>query len=253
MLQLSKFVMRKMFTAFFIAMGTGKEMRISIVLVAPARAENVGAAARAMKTMGFSEMRIVDSRAHLEPAAGWVAHGSGDVLDKITCYQTLEEALADVDFTIATTARSRARFHYYATPQELVPMIEEKAGWMQHAALVFGREDSGLTNEELTLADVLTGVPMVADYPSLNLGQAVMVYCYQLSALVQNLPEPITRSDENQLLALRTRADALLRKLQVDEDVKLADWLQQRIGLLEQRDTAMLHRLLHDIEKKLPD
>ena len=86
-----------MFTAFFIAMGTGKEMRISIVLVAPARAENVGAAARAMKTMGFSEMRIVDSRAHLEPAAGWVAHGSGDVLDKITCYQTLEEALADVD------------------------------------------------------------------------------------------------------------------------------------------------------------
>jgi tRNA/rRNA methyltransferase len=52
---------------------------------------------------------------------------------------------------------------------------------MNHAALVFGREDSGLTNEELALADVLTGVPMVADYPSLNLGQSVMVYCYQLA------------------------------------------------------------------------
>jgi tRNA/rRNA methyltransferase len=50
-----------------------------------------------------------------------------------------------------------------------------------HAALVFGREDSGLTNEELALADVLTGVPMAADYPSLNLGQSVMVYCYQLA------------------------------------------------------------------------
>jgi tRNA/rRNA methyltransferase len=52
---------------------------------------------------------------------------------------------------------------------------------------VFGREDSGLTNEELELADVLTGVPMVADYPSLNLGQAVMVYCYQLASLMQTL------------------------------------------------------------------
>ena len=228
-------------------------MRVSIVLVAPARAENVGAAARAMKTMGFEELRIVDSRVHLEPAAGWVAHGSGDVLENTKCYQTLEEALADVDFTIATTARSRARFHYYVTPQELVPVLEERSGWLGHAALVFGREDSGLTNEELALADLLTGVPMVADYPSLNLGQAVMVYCYQLSVLVQNLPEPITRSDENQLQALRARADSLLQKLQVAGDVKLADWLQQRIGLLEQRDTAMLHRLLHDIEKKLAD
>lgn len=228
-------------------------MRISIVLVAPARAENVGAAARAMKTMGFSEMRIVDSRAHLEPAAGWVAHGSADVLENVSCYQTLEEALADVDFTVATTARSRARFHYYATPQELVPLLEEKAGWMKHAALVFGREDSGLSNEELALADVLTGVPMVADYPSLNLGQAVMVYCYQLSALVQNLPQSITGSDENQLLALRARAASLLKKVGAADDVKLADWLQQRMGLLGQRDTAMLHRLLHDIEKKLSD
>ncbi|EHC28051.1 RNA methyltransferase TrmH family, partial [Salmonella enterica subsp. enterica serovar Adelaide str. A4-669] len=55
---------------------------------------------------------------------------------------------------------------------------------MRHAALVFGREDSGLTNDELALADVLTGVPMAADYPSLNLGQAVMVYCYQLAGLI---------------------------------------------------------------------
>ena len=228
-------------------------MRLSIVLVSPARAENVGAAARAMKTMGFTDMRIVDSRAHLEPAAGWVAHGSGDILENITSYQTLEEALHDVDFTVATTARSRARFHYYATPQELLPMLEEKSEWISHAALVFGREDSGLTNEELALADVLSGVPLVADYPSLNLGQAVMVYCYQLSALRQKLSQSITRSDENQLQALRQRAAALLENVGAAHDHKLADWLQQRIGLLEQRDTAMLHRLLHDIEKKLTD
>ncbi len=228
-------------------------MRLSIVLVSPARAENIGAAARAMKTMGFSDLRIVESEAHLEPATRWVAHGSGDIIDNITSYSTLADALHDVDFTVATTARSRAKFHYYATPQELLPMLAEKAQWMGHAALVFGREDSGLTNDELALADVLTGVPMVADYPSLNLGQAVMVYCYQLSSLLQHPPQPVAPGGENQLQALRARITALLSQLEVADDVKLADWLQQRIGLLEQRDTAMLHRLLHDIEKKLTE
>ena len=177
-------------------------MHLSIVLVAPARAENIGAAARAMKTMGFTDLRIVDSTAHLEPAARWVAHGSGDILDNITTYATLADALHDISFTVATTARSRAKFHYYATPAELVPMLEEKSQWLEKAALVFGREDSGLTNEELELADVLTGAPMVADYPSLNLGQAVMVYCYQLASLMQ-IPQPQPEAaNENQLAAL---------------------------------------------------
>ena len=228
-------------------------MRLTIILVGPARAENVGAAARAMKTMGFRDLRIVDSEAHLAPAARWVAHGSGDILDGITTYSTLAEALHDVDFTVATTARSRARFHYYATPQQLLPLLEEKANWMTHTALVFGREDAGLTNEELALADVLTGVPMVADYPSLNLGQAVMVYCYQLASLIQ-IPQPQnTGTDENQLAALRARVENLLLRLDVADDQKMADWLHQRLGRLEQRDTAMLHRLLHDIEKKLAE
>ncbi|AIE62592.1 tRNA/rRNA methyltransferase [Enterobacter hormaechei] len=228
-------------------------MHLSIVLVAPARAENIGAAARAMKTMGFTDLRIVDSTAHLEPAARWVAHGSGDILDNITTYATLADALHDISFTVATTARSRAKFHYYATPAELVPMLEEKSLWLEKAALVFGREDSGLTNEELELADVLTGAPMVADYPSLNLGQAVMVYCYQLASLIQISQPPVTVSDENQLAALRVRADKLLEQLGVADDQKMVDWLQQRLGRLEQRDTAMLHRLLHDIEKKLAE
>lgn len=228
-------------------------MHLSIVLVSPARAENIGAAARAMKTMGFTDLRIVASEAHLEPAARWVAHGSGEILDNITTYATLADALQDVSFTVATTARSRAKFHHYATPDELLPILTEKSGWLPRAALVFGREDSGLTNEELALADVLTGVPMVADYPSLNLGQAVMVYCYQLASLMQ-IPSPAPNAaDENQLRALRSRTRALMSRLDVADDQKLADWLHQRLGLLTQRDTAMLHQLLHDIEKKLPE
>lgn len=228
-------------------------MHVSIVLVSPARPENVGAAARAMKTMGFSDLRIVDSEAHRQEGARWVAHGSVDIIDNARFFPTLADALADIDFTVATTARSRAKFHYYATPAELLPLMQEKSQWMERAALVFGREDSGLTNEELALADVLTGVPMVADYPSLNLGQAVMVYCYQLASLMQQRNEPVVIQSEEQLKALRLRARSLLRTLGVADDVKLADWLEQRLGLFAQRDTAMLHRLLHDIEKKLAE
>ncbi|MEX9252730.1 tRNA/rRNA methyltransferase [Pseudenterobacter timonensis] len=228
-------------------------MHLSIVLVSPARAENIGAAARAMKTMGFTDLRIVASEAHHEPAARRVAHGSGDIIDNITHYETLADALHDISFTVATTARSRAKFHYYATPEELVPLLAEKSQWLGRAALVFGREDSGLTNEELALADVLTGVPMAADYPSLNLGQAVMVYCYQLASLMQIAAPQAAGADEHQLVALRARTQSLLSRLGVADDIKMADWLDQRLGLLEQRDTAMLHRLLHDIEKKLAE
>lgn len=228
-------------------------MRVIIILVAPARAENIGAAARAMKTMGFNELRIVDSEAHLEPAARYVAHGSTDVIDNAACYPTLAAALHDVDFTVATTARSRARYHYYATPQQLLALLEERRGWTPTTALVFGREDSGLTNDELALADVLTGVPMVADYPSLNLGQAVMVYCWQLASLINAKACDETPVSDGQLTALRKRVAALLEKLDVADDTKMADWLQQRLGFSGQRDTAMLHRLLHDIEKKLTD
>lgn len=122
----------------------------------------------------------------------------------------------------------------------------------RRAALVFGREDSGLTNEELALADLLTGVPMQADYPSLNLGQAVMVYCYQLASLMGVSTPKETAASEGQLKALRRRADALLNALEVGDDQKLRDWLHQRLGALQQRDTAMLHTLLHDIEKNSP-
>ena len=78
-----------------------------------------------------------------------------------------------------------------------------------------------------------------------------MVYCYQLATLIQQPAKSDTTADQHQLQALRERAMALLTTLAVADDIKLVDWLQQRLGLLEHRDTAMLHRLLHDIEKNI--
>ncbi|KAA6045404.1 tRNA/rRNA methyltransferase [Pantoea sp. Bo_7] len=228
-------------------------MSFPLILVSPTRPENIGAAARAMKTMGFTELRIVASDAWQEPAARRVAHGAGEILDNVQTYATLSDALADVDFSVATTARSRAKFRYYATPVQVETILQEKRQWLPRIALVFGREDSGLTNEELDQVDLLTGIPMAADYPSLNLGQAVMVYCYQLASLNQVTVTPAETANALQLQALRQRFQQLLTTLEVSDDTKMVDWIDQRIGLLEQRDSAMLHRLLHDVEKKLAE
>lgn len=228
-------------------------MSFPLILVSPARPENIGAAARAMKTMGFTELRIVASDAWQDPATRRVAHGAGEILDNVQTYATLSDALADVDFSVATTARSRAKFRYYATPVQVETILQEKRQWLPRIALVFGREDSGLTNEELDQVDLLTGIPMAADYPSLNLGQAVMVYCYQLASLNQVTVTPAETANALQLQALRQRFQQLLTTLEVSDDTKMVDWIDQRIGLLEQRDSAMLHRLLHDVEKKLAE
>lgn len=228
-------------------------MSFPVILVSPARAENVGAAARAMKTMGFKELRIVNSQVYQDEAAYRLAHGAGDILDNAQTYHTLSEALADVDFSIATTARSRARFRYYATPETALQIIREKQQWLQRIALVFGCEESGLTNQQLQQVDLLSGIAMAQDHPSLNLGQSVMVYCYQFSSLLLSPAETVNPVDQGQLQALRQRAKDLLSKLDVDHDLKLSDWLLQRISLAEQRDTAMLHQLIHDIEKKIAE
>ncbi len=228
-------------------------MSFPVILVSPARPENVGAAARAMKTMGFSELRIVNSDVWQDPAAYRVAHGATEILDNVRPFPDLASALADVDFSVATTARSRAKFRYYATPQQAEVLLKEKQQWAGRLALIFGCEESGLTNDELALADLLTGIPMAVDYPSLNLGQAVMVLCYQFSSLMQVSAPRHATADPQQLQALRARLHQLLERLNVSDDLKMTDWLDQRLGLLEQRDSAMLHRLLHDIEKKLTE
>ena len=139
------------------------------------------------------------------------------------------------------------------TIQEVVDRLHEEYDWSDSVSNLSAKlqRESIRYKEVVELADVLTGVPMVADYPSLNLGQAVMVYCYQLATLIQQPAKSDTTADQHQLQALRERAMTLLTTLAVADDIKLVDWLQQRLGLLEQRDTAMLHRLLHDIEKNI--
>lgn len=230
-------------------------MQIHFVLVAPARPENIGAAARAMKTQGFSSLRLVSSKAHLQPPAEWVAHGAQELLEHAQCFDSLELALRDIDLTIATTARKRGSKRSYWPVKKLNSMITEKHGSINQVALLFGCEESGLSNKALEHADLLSYIPMAVNYPSLNLAQAVMVYAYQLSDLLQpsiDAETAISGRDDREIgefVSLKHKASKLLRQIDAYDDAKLREWLQDRIGCLSERDIRMLHTLLNDIDK----
>ena len=153
---------------------------IFFILVEPQYAGNIGAAARAIKTMGFQHLRLVNPAVDpLAPQALWMAHASEDILKNAQIFPSLEEALLDIHFAVATTQRTR-EFHFpFYSPVELAEKVVGMS--QQHRiALVFGREQSGLTNEELAHCHAISTIPAAIRHPSLNLAQAVMVYAYEL-------------------------------------------------------------------------
>ncbi len=222
--------------------------QLYFILVAPARGENVGAAARAMNTMGFDRLRVVGSEAHNSEEAQWLAHGSQQLLAQAEGFDSLADAVADLDLVLATTARKRGDKRRLHTPAEAAGRVRALAGSVEKIGLVFGCEASGLSNADLALADLLTTIPLANPYPSLNLGQAIMLYAYEFSQAA--LPaEPM--ADDAQFAALKARSLRLLDRLAVGEEEVLRRWLTDSLGTLGQRDVAMLHLLMGDVEKAL--
>ena len=151
-----------------------KQKNIYFVLVEPQHPGNIGSAARAIKTMGFQNLVLVNPCDYNVPETLWLAHASEDILEGIEIASTLKEVLADKNFVIATTQRQRGLHFPYFTPEELgqklIPVSQD-----HKAAIVFGREATGLTNEEIQLCHVISTVPAAVNHPSLNLSQATML------------------------------------------------------------------------------
>lgn len=220
-------------------------MKILFALVEPARAANVGAAARALKTMGFAQLVIINSTAHHDDEARWVAHGATDMLDNALALPDLAALRAQCDLLIATTARERGASRHYHTPDALRGQLAQQQQAAGTVAIVFGREASGLSNDELALCDVWSSVPLAQDYPSLNLGQAVMVYAYALGALAPQLGLQDNAADAGQLQHLLQRVRELVDAEIPDCDLKIREWLDERLPLLSDRDVKLAHQLLN--------
>jgi tRNA/rRNA methyltransferase len=155
-------------------------MPLRVVLSHPSHPGNIGAAARAMKTMGFADLALVRPRHFPDPDATAMAAGAGDLLAAARVFDSLEAALADCVLVAGFSARGRELTHAPAALRDAAPGLSSaaRAGTV---ALVFGNETSGLTNEELLRCQRLVHIPANPAYPSLNLAAAVMVACYEMA------------------------------------------------------------------------
>lgn len=159
----------------------------AVILCRPQLGENIGAAARAMKNFGLSDLRLV------APRDGWpnekaqaMAVTAKDVLDDARVYDTLHEALADLHVVFATTARDRGITKEIITPDEAARRLR-KAAPDAKTGLLFGNERAGLENDDVSLADCVITIP-TAEFASLNLGQAVLLCCYEWFKVEDDTP-----------------------------------------------------------------
>lgn len=183
-------------------------MTLRIVLVSPREAGNVGAVARAMKNFGLSELWIVGEHPELLPVSGWWASGADDVLAGARFAPALLDAVGDAQFTVATTSMRGRTSPVTFTPRTLAAKVASLPQ-DQVVALVFGREDSGLTREELMLCQHTAAIPTNDRFPTMNLAQSLCVFAYELSQIA---PAPLERSRANaaDIERLHQRARELL-------------------------------------------
>ncbi len=152
---------------------------IRIVLVEPSHPGNIGAVARAMKNMGLSRLVLVRPKSFPHEEATARASGATDVLAGASIVGTVAEAVADCGFVAATTSRSRDHNFRALDLHDAALQVFEKSA-LGPAAVLFGAERTGLTNEELSEAHLLIRIPANPDYPSLNLAMAVQLATYEL-------------------------------------------------------------------------
>ena len=153
--------------------------RLRVVLCRPSHPGNIGAAARAMKTMGIEDLRLVAPRDFPAPEARWMAAHAVDVLERAQLAASLEEAIADCVAAYALSARPRDWSPPVMAAREAAQTAIAQAA-QGPVALVFGAERSGLTNDEVLACQVLVHISASPRYPSLNLAQAVQVMAYEL-------------------------------------------------------------------------
>lgn len=153
--------------------------RIRIVLCRPSHPGNIGAAARAMKTMGLSRLCLVLPKQFPDPEADTRATGAVDLLQQAEIFPSLKEALAGAVFVVGLSARRRDLGPEIGEPRELVARLLAAAEEGE-VALVFGNETVGLSNDEIQFCHAAVSIPTNPDFSSLNLGSAVQVLCYEV-------------------------------------------------------------------------
>ena len=242
---------------------------IRVILVEPREPGNIGSAARAMKGMGLSQLYLVNPVPFREAKATWyMAHGAADVIENCRVVDALEEALDGVRYLVGTTHRKRGERLAPCVPVRKAARQIAAISQNQTVAVLFGREDFGLSTHQVSLCQLTASVPMATKNPSLNLAQAVQVFAYEIFlASVTEMPaEAFEYAEINQIEAFYGRITNLLKTVGVTPYNR--DWETYLRSLrrvfsrtrLEARDIATLDmifsttkRYIDRLKKKLEE
>ena len=230
---------------------------IRVVLCRPSHPGNIGAAARAMKTMGLTDLRLVAPEKFPAPEAQWMATNAVDVLEAAKVHATLHEAIADCIAALALSARGREW-----SPQVLdVRTAAQRATQIDGpVAFVFGNESAGLTNDEMFACQYLVHIPANRQFSSLNLAQAVQVVAYELR-MARDIAIPFARVEKQatveDLEGLYTHLEeAAVRSGFMTPASRLQErWrrLFSRVPRLEREEVNILRGLLRALLMKWPN
>ena len=235
-----------------------------VVLVGTQHPGNIGSAARAMKTMGLSRLDLVAPQRFPDPDAFALSAGAADLLDQARVHVSLADALADCRLVVATTARQRSVPMPEYSPREAMPHILA-AQALGPVALVFGRERTGLENEELQLCHSAVCIPANSGYSSLNLAAAVQVLCYEwrMAMLAQQPAAPVPAKDADDLPAPHAQMESFFGHLgefldEIDfHKGKAPEMVTQRLRRLflraepDPRELRILRGILSDTQRLL--
>lgn len=227
-------------------MVTGRPEALSnvrVVLVAPTHPGNIGAVARAMRTMGLSDLRLVTPRRFPSAEATERAAGAYDVLDRARVVDDLRAALAGCHWAVATTARPRRLEWTVLDPAGAGRELARRAG-SAPVAVVFGRESAGLTNEEIDACQAVLRIPTAPSFKSLNIASAVQIVAYEIAQAVDigslaSDAEPRDREGDGEGAAAERVSVAELEGLYAHFEEALID-----IGYLDPAAPKLLMRRL---------
>ena len=175
-----------------------------VVLVETSKSKNIGSVARAMNNLGFDHLCLVNCANHLDEKSRALASNSNNILEKATSYSSLKDAIADCNDVYALSARER-RFHqtiYSSYDLHKLEIIDS-----DKTAFVFGRESSGLTNEEISICNRQLKIPTYGTSGSLNLAQAVMVTLYEFRKSIGNETAPLEKKVKKKKIEKATSGD----------------------------------------------
>ena len=236
--------------------------RVRVVLVKPSHPGNIGAAARALKTMGLSSLYLVQPKSFPDAEATSRASGATDVLEQASVVDTLEEALQGVSMAAALTSRRRELSLPMQWSREAAGTLAVRARLDENVALVFGNETFGLSNEDLRLCQLPVMIPANPEYASLNLGAAVQLMCYEMRMALGDIGAPpavecgelATVDEVEQLMQHIERSTTTSGFFNPANPKRLMPRLRRMFGriALERDEVNILRGMLSFFERPLP-